>query len=195
MFLVFGHSDAAGGPGPRLSAAAVARVRAVTGYVAEHHAEESPGGRPLVVFTGGRPVTGGASEGELMLRAAAEAGLGRYADLLAETRSRSTLDNLLRTVEDGLLGALDFTTARPLGLVSHDWHLPRIRILARKVLRLPGPALLDVPAYGPAGGRWSERTLRLGSTVIFLGTRDPAALRRRERFVVTSARLLRRRDG
>jgi hypothetical protein len=120
-----------------------------------------------------------------MLRAAERAGLGRVCALHAETRSRSTLENLLNLVEDGLVGGA-YTAARPLGLVSHAWHLPRVRYLAGKVLGLRGAALLDVPAGGP----WhSERLLRLGSRLCFLGASGGPALRRREDLAV---RMLRR---
>jgi hypothetical protein len=125
-----------------------------------------------------------------MLRSARAAGLDRYAELWAETRSRTTLENLLHVRRDGLLADHDFDRDRPLGLVSHPWHLPRVRFLAGKVLRLRGPALCDVPASGgdvPRG--WmSERALLLGSRLCFAGARDAAALLRRERRLVAAVR-------
>jgi hypothetical protein len=119
-----------------------------------------------------------------MLRAAEEAGLAGVCELRAETRSRSTLQNLLNLVEDGLVGG-PYSAAEPLGLVTHAWHLPRVRYLAGKILGLRGPALLDIPATGP----WqSERLLRLGSRLCFLGATTGPALRRRERAAVALLR-------
>jgi hypothetical protein len=126
-----------------------------------------------------------------MLRDAVAAGLDRYADLHTETRSRSTLENLLHTVHGGLLADHVFDPAHPLGLVSHGWHLPRIRYLAGKVLGLRGASLLDVPATG--GGepaRWPpERAVHVVSRLCFLGARDAAGLLGRERRMVAAMRL------
>ncbi|GAB3830136.1 YdcF family protein [Dactylosporangium cerinum] len=121
-----------------------------------------------------------------MLARAQAAGLAAHAELKLERRSRSTLENLLHTVEDGLLAGHAFGPGHPLGLVSHAWHLPRIRFLARKVLRLRGAGLLDVPATGgePASNR--ERVVHVASRLWFLGVTDPARLRRRERAMVAS---------
>jgi hypothetical protein len=152
---------------------------------------------PRIVFTGGWPEasTGvaappaGAYEGDLMLRAAYEAGLHHHADLWAENRSRSTLENLLNTVTDGLLDGYAFDARHPLGLVTHPWHLPRVRLLAGKILGLRGPALLDVPAYGgePHDDRFALLATRLG----YLGVRRGAVLLRRERRLVAALRLAR----
>ena len=121
-----------------------------------------------------------------MRSAARAAGLDRHADLVVETRSRSTLENLLHTAQDGLLDGYAFTPAHPLGLVSHGDHLPRIRILAGRVLGLSGAALLDVPAAGgevPAAHR-SEPVARVVARLGYLGVRDAAGLLRRERRMV-----------
>ncbi|GAA3455434.1 YdcF family protein [Dactylosporangium matsuzakiense] len=118
----------------------------------------------------------------------AECELVAGCELVAEVRSRSTLENLLNLVEEGLVGG-PYSAAAPLGLVSHAWHLPRVRYLAGKVLGLRGTALVDIPAAGP----WqSERLLRLGSRLCLLGARTDAALRRRERIAVA---LVRRAGG
>ncbi|MFI7545720.1 ElyC/SanA/YdcF family protein [Actinoplanes sp. NPDC049599] len=190
--LVFGRGVSVAGESYTLTPASAARVQAAADYTAAH-----PGvGR--VIFTGGwaeategaAPPPAGGREGDLMLREAQAAGLDRYADLRAETRSRSTLENLLHTVEDGLLDGYAFDAVHPLGLVSHHAHLPRIRLLAARVLRLPGRALLDVPATGgdtPLPWR-SERAARVIARLGFLGARDPAALMRRERRMVASLR-------
>lgn len=173
-------------PGFALSAGSLARVRAAVAY--------GPTGR--VVFTGGwEQVRSGAAEpphgcreADLMRRAAHDLGLGPDVDVRVECRSRSTLENFLHVAQDGLLDGLTFTSARPLGLVTHPWHLPRVRYLAGKVLGLPGEALLDVPAGGPVRGRFAEYGVRAASRLVFLGTRDPATLLRRERRLVTMLR-------
>jgi hypothetical protein len=201
--LVFGRGISVAGEQYSLTPASAARVQAATDYVTAHP------GVTRVIFTGGwaeaaegaiQPPAG-RREGDLMLREAQAAGLDRYADLRAETRSRSTLENLLHTVEDGLLDGYAFDAVHPLGLVSHREHLPRIRFLAAKVLALPAGALLDVPASGgetPLPWR-SERAARVIARLGFLGARDPAALMRRERRMVASLRraerLLRNRAG
>ncbi|MFC4147380.1 YdcF family protein [Micromonospora mangrovi] len=185
-----------------LTPASLARVRAAVDYVRAHEAgflcAAARGRRPRIVFTGGwaeacegaPPPPVGSREGDLMLRAARAAGLDRYADLRAETRSRSTLENLVNAVEDGLLSGRDFTAGRPLGLVSHAWHLPRVRFLAGKVLGLPGAALLDVPALdsGPLHRGRAERAARLVVRLAFLGVGDLRVLLRRERTMVAALR-------
>ncbi len=182
-----------------LTPGGLARLDAVAQYVAGNEAAFTRAGRtPRIVFSGGwaeacagaDPPPAGHREGDLMLAWARTAGLDRYAELVAETRSRSTLENLLHVVEDGLLAGREFTAGEPLGLVSHHWHLPRIRYLAGKVLRLRGPALLDVQARGgevPVPWRF-ERAVHAASRLGFLGTSDAAALLRRERRLVASLR-------
>jgi hypothetical protein len=190
--LVFGRGVSAAGEHYTLTPASSARVQAATDYATAHP------GVSRVIFTGGwAEATEGAAappagdrEGDLMLREALAAGLDRHVELCAETRSRSTLENLLRTVEDGLLDGYTFDAVHPLGLVSHREHLPRIRFLAAKVLRLPARALLDVPASGaetPLPWR-SERAARVIARLGFLGAREPATLLRRERRMVASLR-------
>jgi hypothetical protein len=190
--LVFGRGVSADGEHFALTPASAARVQAAADYTSTHP------GVARIIFTGGwaeategavQPPAGG-REGDLMLREALAAGLDRHADLRAETRSRSTLENLLHTVEDGLLDGYTFDAGHPLGLVSHREHLPRIRFLAAKVLGLPGRALLDVPATGadtPLPWR-SERAARVIARLGFLGAREPAVLMRRERRMVASLR-------
>ncbi|MET8911426.1 YdcF family protein [Micromonospora sp. NPDC004551] len=196
VLLVFGRGVVAGDDGYRLTAESAARVEAAIGYVRAHAAEFRRAAGARVVFTGGWPhgpsgapgPPAGCREGELMLAQARAAGLDRYAALHAETRSRTTLQNLAHTVQDGLLAGPAHTPARPLGLVSHPWHLPRIRFLAGKVLGLSGAALLDVPVTGPApvpAGR--ERANRAVSRLCYLGLRTPEALLRRERGLARAA--------
>jgi len=175
-----------------LTPASVARVRAAAEYVERHrdgYARAVP-----VIFSGGWAEASegaveppaGSREGDLMVAEARALGLHRHADLRSETRSRSTLENLLHTVEDGLLDGHTFDAGRPLGLVSHPWHLPRIRYLAGKVLGLRGSALLDVPVIGGAGDTArGERMTRAAVRIFFLGAHDPARLRRRERRMIT----------
>lgn len=189
---MFGRGVVVAGERYTLTPAGAARVQAAADYTTAHPAVSR------IIFTGGwadategaaRPPAG-RREGDLMLREAQAAGLDRYADLRAETRSRSTLENLLHTVEDGLLDGYTFDAGHPLGLVSHRAHLPRIRLLAARVLALPGRALLDVPATGgetPLPWR-SERAARIVARLGFLGAREPATLMRRERRMVASLR-------
>ena len=203
VLLVFGRGVVGAGEHFTLTPASSARVQAAVDYTTTHP------GVARIVFTGGwaeatedagQPPDGW-REGDLMLREALAAGLDRHADLRAETRSRSTLENLLHTSADGLLDGFSFTAGRPLGLVSHREHLPRIRFLAGRVLGLPAAALRDVPATGgetPLPWR-SERAARLIARVGFLGARNPSALLRRERRMVASLRraerLLRNHPG
>ena len=89
---------------------------------------------------------------------------------------------------DGLLDGLRLGPGRPLGLVTHPWHLPRVRFLAGKVLGLRGAALIDVPASGPERGGLYEHGIRAASRISFFGVRDPARLLRRERQMVALMR-------
>jgi uncharacterized SAM-binding protein YcdF (DUF218 family) len=190
VLLVFGCGVLAGDDGYRLTAESAARVDAAIRHVTAHAAEFARAAAPRIVCTGGWPHGGpatacpppGCREGELMLARARAAGLDRYADLHAESRSRTTLQNLVHTLQDGLLADQVFSPARPLGLVSHPWHLPRIRFLAGRVLGLAGPALRDIPAPGDAARRaWRrERALRAAARLGYLGVHTPAGLLRRE---------------
>jgi hypothetical protein len=201
VLLVFGRGVVVAGDRYHLTAGSRARVEAAAGYVRAHRdAFDRAGGR--IIFSGGWAEAGeqageppvGCREGDLMVHAARAAGLDRYADLRAESRSRSTLENLLHTVGDGLLTGHVFTARHPLGIVSHAWHLPRIRLLAGKVLGLRGPQLLDVAVHDgeiPTGWR-SERVARLAAHVWLAGARRGTALLRRERRLVASLRLAER---
>ncbi|MFI2667525.1 YdcF family protein [Micromonospora carbonacea] len=207
MLVVLGRGvlPAAGGTWA-LTPASLARVRAARDYVAANEAAFAAavqgGRRPTIVFTGGwaeaaegaDPPPAGWREADLMLREALAAGLDRHAVLRAEARSRSTLENLLRTAADGLLAGHAFDQHHPLGIVSHAWHLPRVRYLARRALGLRGGALLDVPAAGgePAPGWWPEGAVRVACRLWFLGVRDPAGLLRRERSMVALLHRVRR---
>jgi hypothetical protein len=196
VLLVFGRGVTTAGGRYVLTPASAARVDAAVGYVLAHADAFAAATAPLVVFSGGwaeasrgapRPPVG-CREADLMLARARAAGLAAHAELRIECRSRSTLENLLHTVEEGLLDGHVFGPGHPLGLVSHAWHLPRIRFLARKVLRLRGAALLDVPASGGGPASRRERTLHVASRLWFLGVTDPAGLLRRERAMVASLR-------
>lgn len=202
VLIVFGRGVRWVGGRYTLTPGSVARVRAAADYVAANDfaplRATGQGRRPRIVFAGGwaeacegaAPPPAGSREGDLMLREARLAGLDRYADLRAETRSRSTLENLVHTVEDGLLAGWTFDARQPLGIVSHGWHLPRIRFLAGKVLGLRGPALLDVPATGGerSGVDRSERAVHIVSRLAFLGGGEVSALVRRERVLVAALR-------
>jgi hypothetical protein len=171
--------------GYALTAGSARRVRAAADYVA------AAGSPSRIVFTGGwaqarqgaAEPPAGCREADLMLAAAHDAGLHRHADLRTECRSRSTLENLLNIVEDGLLAGFSFDAAAPLGIVTHHWHLPRVRFLAGKVLGLRGAALLDVPAVGEPGSLF-EHAVRAASRLYFAGVQDAATLLRRERRMV-----------
>lgn len=196
-----------------LTAASAARVDAALRYVAANEAafvrgaDQDP--RPRIVFSGGWPgrhrgvaaPPPGCREGDLMLGRARAAGLDRYADLRSETRSTTTLENLLHILEGNLFAGFTFHPGQPLGVVSHSCHLPRVRFLAARVLRLPVGALLEIPARDPttAGRRWSPRLLHVAARLCHLGVRDPAALLRRERRILgllgPAVRLARRRHG
>jgi uncharacterized SAM-binding protein YcdF (DUF218 family) len=197
VLLVFGRGVVAAAERYELTPGSLARVRAAAGYVYRHRQAYLRADRPRIVFSGGwaEAASGageppaGCHEGDLMMLAARAAGLDRYAELRAESRSRSTLENLVHTTADGLLAGYGFSAARPLGIVSHGWHLPRVRLLAAKVLGLRGAELLDVPATGgetPSGRR--ERATLLAARLWLAGTREAAVLVRRERRLVASMR-------
>ncbi|WP_319464148.1 ElyC/SanA/YdcF family protein [Micromonospora sp. RTP1Z1] len=202
VLVVFGRGVRCADDRYTLTPASIARVRAAADYVAAHESHflrsAARGPSPRIVLAGGwaeacegaTPPPAGSREGDLMLREARAAGLDRYAELRVETRSRSTLENLVHTVEEGLLAGWDFDARRPLGIVSHAWHLPRIRFLAGKVLGLRGSALVEVPAEGgePPGGERSERAARIAARLAFLGVGDAPALVRRERAMVAVLR-------
>jgi uncharacterized SAM-binding protein YcdF (DUF218 family) len=171
-----------------LTPGSLARVRAAVDHVAA-------GARPSrIVFSGGwaqardgAPAPPeGCREADLMLAAAREAGLDRAAELRYECRSRSTLENLLQIRADGLLDGLDLGPSRPLGVVTHAWHLPRVRYLAGKILGLRGASLLGVPAAGSPP--LYEYAIRAASRIGFLGVHDPARMLRRERQMVALLR-------
>lgn len=200
-----------------------ARVHAVLDHVAAHADEfrklADAGDRGRVVFSGGW--AGAAAdipappeherEAALMAGLAATLGvlgdpLASYVDVAVETESDSTLENVLRIHELGLLGDGCFCADHPLGLVTHREHLGRITYFVRKVLGLGPEALAPVLAPGPDGRSRGlpESVLHPLTHAAFLGARDAEALRRREQALVqvarsasrvTSAALTRRRDG
>ena len=199
--VVFGRGLRAEDGQHQLTPASTARVRAAVDYVTrheEHYRRLARAGSPLrIVLSGGWAEAcdqaecppDGSREGDLMLRYAHRNGLDRYAALYTETRSRSTLENLVHLVEDGLLVGRRLDADRPLGLVSHAWHLPRIRFLAARVLGLRGPALLDIPAVGGEPDRHrAERLLRAAARLTFLGARTGADLIRREQTALARLR-------
>lgn len=194
VLVVFGGGLRTTPGGYALSPASMARVQAAADYVARHAAAFRQAARPRIVFTGGWAEAShdapepppGHREADLMLRQAKALDLDDYATLIPESRSRSTLENLLNIANNGLLDA----PAYPLGLVSHPWHLPRVRFLAGKVLGLRGAALLDIPAGpdedSPAG--LSPRLVYAAARLGYLTARRPAQMLRRERRIVAVAR-------
>lgn len=177
--LVFGN----GLSGDGLSAGSLARVRAAVAHPAVERIVLSGGWEQA--RSGAPEPPEGCREGDLMRQVALDAGVDERL-LRLECRSRSTLENLLNVAADGLLDGLALGPSRPLGLVTHAWHLPRARFLARKVLGLPGRALVDVPV--PGVSPLIEYGIRAASRVWFFGVRDPAALLRREQRMVTMLR-------
>ncbi|WP_250006076.1 YdcF family protein [Actinoplanes sp. M2I2] len=183
--LVLGNGLVPSPSGFTLSAGSLARVRAAVSH---------PYGERVVFSGGWEQARSGAAEPppgcrEADLMRAAAVGLGLDpAVVRVECRSRSTLENLLHVRADGLLDGLRLGPERPLGLVTHAWHLPRARYLAAKVLGLRGDALLDVPAAGRPGGGFFEYGIRAASRLCFLGVRDPDVLLRRERRMVAMMR-------
>ena len=188
-----------------------ARVHAVLDHVAAHAdlfrrlAPTDDRGR--VVFSGGW--AGAAAdvavppehlrEAQLMADLAVAVGvagdpLASYVDVVVEPQSDSTLENVLQVDALGLLADRSFGADHPLGLVAHREHLGRITYFVRKVLALPPDALTPVLAPG-ADGRsrgLSEPVLHAVTRAAFAGARSPAALRRRQHAVVTTARMWRR---
>ncbi|GAA2631555.1 hypothetical protein GCM10010399_74780 [Dactylosporangium fulvum] len=191
------------GSGYRLSPESAARVDAAVGHVLanrEVFAGAAAKGRPgRIVFSGGwaEAAAGqaapppGSREADLMLRRAAGAAvdgtpLGDRVELIAESESRSTLENLLLTRGEGLLDGHEFTPGTPLGLVCHRRHLPRVRFLAKKVLGLPDRCLQPILAPGSdaRSNPTPETLLFLTARLLFLGTSDEATVLRRERRLV-----------
>lgn len=185
--LVLGNGVVQGPRGWELTPGSAARAEAAAEFVAAH------GAPPVIVFSGGwaqaREGAGEPPDGcreATLMRAAA--GLDDQAGVHAECESRSTLENLLNSVVHGPLAGMTFDADRPLAVVTHRWHRPRVHYLAAKVLGLRGPALLDVAAEDATVGGLFEHAVRVVSRVWFLGTGDPAALLRRERRLVALMR-------
>ena len=110
--------------------------------------------------------------------------LADYMDLVVQTESTSTAENLNNLRKFGYLRDRTFTKAEPLGLVGHRQHLKRILPLASKVLDLPANQLYPICADG--ADRRSrgipEGVLAVGyRTVLMLGAKDGDAVVARER--------------
>lgn len=147
VLLVFGGGLQRDGNTYTLTAASQARVREAVAYATVH-------GCGLVLFSGGWPRLRsvppmGSREAEMMAAQALREGLDR--PTRTEVWSRSTAENLIHARR--LLADHVFDADHPLGLVSHHWHLPRIRLLAGRLLDLRGAALLDIPVAGAASAR------------------------------------------
>ncbi|MFI5492326.1 YdcF family protein [Actinoplanes sp. NPDC051859] len=198
VLVVFGRGVIRSGSEFVLTPASAARVDAALAYATRHQKafERAPA---RIIFSGGwaeacegapEPPEG-CCEGDLMLARARAGGVGAWVQLRAEIRSRSTLENLLHVAGEGLLADLP----PPIGLVSHGWHLPRVRYLAGKVLGLHGAALVNVPVAG--GGGHGERIAYAMTRVFLFGVREPGTLLHRERRMVAglrrAERVLRRR--
>jgi hypothetical protein len=142
----------------------------------------------------------GSREADLMLAYARVRVEGTHLaaiDLRTESESTSTLEGLLYTVAGGHLDGCDFTARRPLGLVGHREHLPRISFLARKVLGLAPEAIAPIVAAGRDTrlGSVPEPIAHAAARAGLLGARTAQSLHRRERRMVEAVRLIERLTG
>jgi DUF218 domain-containing protein len=192
-----------------LSPASRARVHAVLHHIAAHAevfrrcGDGGTWGR--VIFSGGW--AGAAAdlpsppddrrEASLMADLATATGvmgepLSGYVDVAVEADSDSTLENVLRIHELGLLADRCFSPSQPLGLVAHREHLARIGYFVRKVLALSSDAVVPVLAPGPDGRSRGlpEPVLHQVTRLAFLGASTADALRRREQLLVRAGRVV-----
>jgi hypothetical protein len=191
-----------------LTSASRERVAAMIDYAHAHAAGGRGPGR--VVLSGGWSGASngatappeGSREADLMLAyARQEMTRTRFPDgvieLHTESESTSTLEGLLYTVAGGHLDGWDFTPRRPLGVVGHREHLPRISFLARKVLRLPAGAIQPIVAAGHDTrlGPVPEPVAHLAARACLLGAGTASAMHRRERRIVEAVRLIERLTG
>jgi len=204
--IVFGRGLAADGAGFRLTRQSSERVEAAVAYVRQNAAAFAAQ-RGRIVFSGGWAVAAeGFSrpppqyrEGSLMLAQAMAADIGGssladYADSYAEIESDSTLENVLRIKEDGYFGGAPFTARDPLGLASHEEHLPRINYLVRKAFGLSRDATVNIAVPGPEnyGSGLPESVLLPITRAAFFGVRGHGSLRSRHRMLVACDHRLRR---
>jgi DUF218 domain len=204
--IVFGRGLVAEGTGFRLTRQSSERAEALVAYVRQNTAAFAVR-RGRIVFSGG---WAGAAEGfgrpprqyregSLMRAQAMAADIGGaslagYAEVYTEIESDSTLENVLRVKEDGYFDGASFTARRPLGLVAHQEHLPRINYLVRKAFDVPSDAIVNIAAArGPDtyGGGLPESVLLPITRIAFLGARDHSSLRRRHRMLVVWSHRLR----
>jgi hypothetical protein len=203
--IVFGRGHAPGRI-DRLSDASLARVGRLGEYLAEH-AEQFAARRAKVVLSGGFAGAAGAvaerpsderCEGTLMAAAARElrvqdAPLARYADLVAEIESSSTLENAIQVRAGGYFDGMRFDARHPLGLIAHAGHVERAAYYCGKIFGLHRAALLPIVAVG--GDQLSaglpEPLMNAVTRAACLGAHRPEALLRRERMLVRVARALR----
>jgi hypothetical protein len=192
-----------------LSQASRSRVEAALAHIAAHAdlftARSASSQRGRVVFSGGWASAAAdmprlpeqLREGRLMLDLARavgvnDASLGTYVDAFAEIESNSTLENTLRVAEGSWFADRTFTAADPLGIVAHAEHMVRVEYFVRKAFGLARSAVQHIVARGE--DRMSrgtpEETLHLLTRVACFGAVTPGALRRRERLMLGSARLL-----
>ncbi|MFE7077419.1 ElyC/SanA/YdcF family protein [Streptomyces sp. NPDC057620] len=199
--IVFGRGLEPADGSFRLTKAGRLRVETAVAYM-RAHAQVFRQRRGKVVFSGGwagtaegmPPPPVAFREGALMLRLArslAEPEEG--VDLLAETASDSTLENVLQVHELGFFGGVEFSPERPLGLVAHEGHLQRAEYFTRKVFGLPRTHVRLIPVSGDdycvhgLSERWSLTVSRIAA----LGARTPSSLRARHRLMTAAARWIR----
>jgi hypothetical protein len=205
--IVFGRGLIRHGADYGLTHASAARVDALLAYI-DQNKNVFTYRRGKIVFSGGWAGAGQNlerppehfREGSLMLNQATAANiagnkLAKYAETVAEVESDSTLENVLHIREADYFHDITFTARNPLGFVAHEEHLNRIDYLARKVFNLPRDAVVHIVAPGidKTSSRIPESLILQVTRLIFAGTKDVDALRRRQRILVALNRSLPRR--
>lgn len=202
--IVFGRGLTADEHGFHLTQASCQRVETLVSYVARNQ-ETFDSRRGKVVFSGGwaaaadgiQPPPVPFREGSMMLHQALASNVNgnnlmQYVDTYAETESDSTLENILRTKEEGYFGGVTFNAFNPLGLVAHQEHLIRIAYLVRRIFNLQDDAIMQIatPGIDKLSGGLSEETILLISRIALIGARTNRSLRRRHQILVAGRRKL-----
>ncbi|MGC4986008.1 ElyC/SanA/YdcF family protein [Streptomyces sp. DT193] len=182
----------------QLTEAGRLRVETAVAYL-RAHAQVFRQRHGKIIFSGGwagaaegmAPPPVAFREGILMLRLARSLTESEESvELLAETESDSTLENVLRVHELGFFDGVEFGTERPLGLVAHEGHLQRAEYFTRKVFGLPQEHLRLIPAGGAdyCAHGLSERQSLAVSRIACFGARTPGSLRTRHHLMTSAAR-------
>lgn len=183
----------------------MARVRALMEYI-EANKRIYCAQRARVLFSGGWGAAAAKlkappeeyREGILMFKYAQALSvngidLSSYAESSIEIESDSTLENVLHAKENGYFLDDSFTTASPLGIVSHASHQKRIEYFIHKVFGLPDDAILPIIARGNdnPGNMISEKALLLFTRLAFIGASSHSALRHRQHLALMARNALR----